>query len=173
MTLVEHAKYELCRLEGKGKDHVEDVINQQALELVEQFSLQGHSEISANHLINILIRLLRFKPLTPLTGEDDEWSSPSSVDGVQQNKRYSSVFKYPDGRVEDISAIYVSTNGGHTWSLYPDERYRKYVTFPYMPDTLPEYKYIEYTDDGIEDITGDAARIKKLYDYYCSNKDIS
>ena len=65
-------------------------------------------------------RLIAGKPITPLTGSDDEFTEVA--DGVFQNKRCSSVFKDPrfhDGKLAyDIDA--------------PDPRAA--ISFPYWPD---------------------------------------
>lgn len=93
--------------------------------------------------MSILERLLRFKPITPLTGEDDEWIKVSDEMGQRcfQNKRCSSVFKTTDAQgntieVHDIDAIAYSDNGGLTW--FTSSNFRENVTFPYEPPTHPE-----------------------------------
>lgn len=73
MSMVEYAKSELERI-GKDKKGMQDAINKNILEIVEIFSNQGHSGFSAGYALNVLERLLRYKPLTPLTGEPDEWN---------------------------------------------------------------------------------------------------
>ena len=111
---------------------------------------------------------LRFKPISTLTGGDDEWDE-CSRDGVFQNKRCSSVFKKKDGTFEDIDGIIVSDNGGITW--FSSGRFRKNITFPYLPPVHPEKVYIEYlkdvppgfTGDDYEVITDKPERIKELY----------
>lgn len=164
--MIEYARSELDRL-GKDSDGMQDMINRDILEIIKIFENQGHSGFSASYAISVLERLLRFKPITPLTGEDDEWQE--SYNGWQ-NKRCSSVFKNPDGTCEDIDAIAVSDNGGITW--FASNRFRKQVTFPYMPPTHPEHVYIEYTEDvppgftgdHFDIITDDNERIKALYE---------
>lgn len=167
MGLVEYAKSELARI-GRDEDGMQDMINKDILSIVEVFSEQGHSDFSAGYALSVLERLLRFKPLTPLTGEDDEWNEISN--GTQQNKRCSSVFRNADGTAHDIDGIIVSDNGGITW--FSSGRFRKEVTFPYAPPTHAERVYIEYTEDvhpgftggEYEIITDDPVRIKALYE---------
>ena len=172
---VEYAKSELARITKDG-DGLQDAINKNILDIVELFASQGHSGLSAGYAMSILERLLRFKPLTPLTGEDDEWVEVSAGETWQrcfQNKRCSSVFKTTDAQgntieVHDIDAIAFSDNGGLTW--YASSRFRKNVTFPYEPPTHPEKIYIEYTEevplgwsgDKYEIITDDKERIEAL-----------
>lgn len=167
MSAIEYAKSELERI-PKDKDGMQDMINEKILQIVEMFSGQGHSGFSAGYAISVMERLLRFKPLTPLTGKDDEWNEVSS--GSLQNKRCSSVFKHDDGTCEDIDGIIVSDNGGITW--FSSGRFRKKVTFPYMPPIHSEKVYIEYTEDVPSGFTGDKYeiitdkpdRIKALYE---------
>nr|DAP09786.1 MAG TPA: hypothetical protein [Caudoviricetes sp.] len=171
---VEYAKSELARITKDG-DRLQDVINKNILDIVELFSSQGHSEFTAGYSMSILERLLRFKPITPLTGEDDEWADVSHEMGQKhfQNKRCSSVFKTVDEKgnmieAYDIDAIAYSDNGGLTW--YTSSCFLKNVTFPYEPPTHPEKIYIEYTEDvplgwsgdKYEIITDDKERIEAL-----------
>ena len=72
MGLVEYAKSELERL-GTDEDGMQEVMNRDILEIVEKFSEQGHTGFSAGYALASLDRLLRFKPLSALTGEDSEW----------------------------------------------------------------------------------------------------
>jgi len=73
MIMVEYAKRELERI-GKDEDGLQEHMNRNILEIIEKFSEQGHSGFSAGYALSVLERLLRFKPISPLTGEDDEWN---------------------------------------------------------------------------------------------------
>jgi hypothetical protein len=66
------------------------------LELLKVFSEQGHSGMSAPYAIALFEKLASWKPIAPLTGEDDEWNDVG--EGTWQNKRNSSVFKKEDGQ---------------------------------------------------------------------------
>ena len=166
MSLLTYAEAELNRI-PKDEDGIQSLINEDILNIIKIFSEQGHSGFSANYAISVLERLLRFKPLSPLTGEDDEWNDTGY--GSFQNKRCSSVFKNKDGRCYDIDATTVSDNGGITW--YHSKRFDKEVTFPYVAPLHPEKIYIEYTEDvppgftsdKYEIITDKPDRIKALY----------
>ena len=166
--MLDYAKRELDKI-PKDEDGLQDFMNSGILDIIKVFSEQGHSGMSAGYAIGILERLLRFKPITPLTGEEDEWNE-TSRDGVKQNKRCGSVFRQADGTYEDIDAIAVSDNGGITW--FTSNRFRKEITFPYMPPIHPEKVYIEYTEevapgfagDKYDIITDDPERIKNLYE---------
>ena len=95
MELIQYAEKELSLI-GRKDDEMQQLMNSQILEILKVFADQGHSGFSANYLINKLDRLIRFKPLTQLTGEDDEWVlAYTTRDGISvyQNVRCSSVFK--------------------------------------------------------------------------------
>ena len=162
--MVDYAKSELARI-SKDDDGMQDWINSQILEIVETFAKQDHTGFTASYALEILKRVLAYKPITPLTGEEDEWGTGASED---QNKRCPSVFRKPDGKAYDIDDVRVSDNGGITW--YTSNRFRKEITFPYYPPDKPEKVYIEYTEDvplgytgdKYDIITDDPERIRKL-----------
>jgi hypothetical protein len=175
--MVEYAKRELSRIKG---DEMQERINQNIIQVVEMFSKQGHSRFSARYAITLLERLLRFKPLSSLTGNDDEWAAVIRNSGngdmcYQNKRRCSSVFKDVDSdgnitRCVDNDAVVVSDNGGITW--FSSNKFSKPVTFPYYPPTHAEKVYIEYTEDvppgfsgdKYEIITDQPDRIKALYE---------
>ena len=179
MDLVEYTKSELSRLEKNDKDGEQKAINKSILEIIEVFNKQGFSGFSAGYTTWVLDRLLRFRPLSPLTGEDNEWDPPRQQHAngvtVYQNKRCPSVFKAVDlddntVRYHDVDADIVSDNGGITW--FTSRRFRKEIKFPYMPPVEPEKVYIEYKEDVPPGFTGDEydiitdnpERIKALYE---------
>ena len=88
MTLIEHAEHEL---DGKlnGEDGPDKWIAKNVIELIKVFSKQGHSGTSAPYCIQLFAHLASYKPLGPLTGEDDEWHMID--DNTWQNKRCSHV----------------------------------------------------------------------------------
>lgn len=167
MEALNYAKSELALIE-KDERGMQEMMNRDILQIIGIFSEQGHSGFSANYAIQVLERLLRFKPLTPLTGADDEWIEPDDR-GVRKNKRCSSVFQEEEGTAYDIDGIVVTDNGGITW--FKSKEFRKDVAFPYVPPIHPEKVYIEYTEDVPPGFTGDEyeiitdkpERIKALY----------
>lgn len=70
-------------------------------------------------MVPVLLRLLNGQPLTPLTGEDDEWSDPIPSGDLLQNVRCSSVFK--------------NRHNGKCFDS--DESGDDPITFPYYPPT--------------------------------------
>lgn len=139
-NLVKWAEEELNLLVKDG-DEMQQAINKDILEVVKVFSEQGHSGFSASYALNMIKRLLDWKPITPLTGEDDEWMEVegwNKDDSTQQNKRCSAVFRknfdnstayYLDGKV-------FSDDGGKSWFTNRDSFVP--VTFPYVIPEKPE-----------------------------------
>jgi hypothetical protein len=143
MSFIEFAKSELDRvgMTADSEDEMNVAMREHILRMVEAFADEGHSGFSANYAVNCLDKLLRYQPLSPLTGEDDEWNEVG--DGVYQNKRCGRVFK-ENGEAYDIDGIVF-------WDWYTDpetgEKFKSHFTckdsrvpvqFPYTPKT--EYK---------------------------------
>ena len=88
--------------------------------IIDVMSKQGHSGESMNTTLELLKRVAHYKPLTPLTGADDEWEDRSEYGSVLwQNKRCSSVFKDANGKAFDVD--------DHSGGSYP-------ISFPYFPE---------------------------------------
>ena len=142
-NLVEFAKNELKTI---GMLDSTDPYNQMGtkaiLDLIELFASQGHSGFSAHYVENAFHKLALFKPLSPLTGEDEEWNEVS--EGVWQNKRCSSVFKEKDGKCYNIEGKEFTDDGGRTW--YTCRESRTEVTFPYIVPDSPERVYVNVED---------------------------
>lgn len=107
--LVKYAQHELdlileeAKKDGDEEDiHMQRVFNEGILKVVKAFSDCGHSGFSASLAIRYLDKLLKFRPLVPLTLEDEEWSEVgiNHIDDrqikVYQNNRASNVFKSED-----------------------------------------------------------------------------
>jgi hypothetical protein len=149
-NLVKYAESELDRIGMTDDGEMNGAMRKHLLHMVEVFSEEGHSGFSASYALQCLEKLLRFKPLSPLTGEDDEWYEhnygPSGK--TYQNKRCSSVFKESkDGQAYDI-------DGKVFWEWYRDEEtgeaVKSYYTnrdshlpisFPYVVPDKPIYEY--------------------------------
>ena len=145
-NLVDYAKEELKRIGmiDSGNEY-NDFSTKAILDLIELFDSQGHSGFSASYVIKTFSRLAMLKPLTPLTGEDDEWNDIGDG-GSLQNKRYSAVFKNKDGTAYNIEGK-VFTDDGEVWYRCKDSRVN--VTFPYVVPDKPEYVYRnKETKDG-------------------------
>lgn len=137
-TLVDYAKEELKRIGmiDSGEPY-NDAVAKAILDLIELFASQGHSGFTAPYTVNAFKRLAMYKPLSPLTGEDSEWSEVGS--GCYQNKRYSAVFK-EDGKAHNIEGKMFTDDNGTTWYLSKDSQVE--VFFPYVVPDEPEEVYL-------------------------------
>jgi hypothetical protein len=152
-NLLLHAKDELNRI-GMTEDSPDEMnvaMRKHILHMMNEFAEEGHSGFSASYAISILTKLMDFKPLSPLTGEDDEWNNlVENYEPVPhwQNKRNSSVFKNADGTCYDIDgkvfwewAMPYEEDGKPYKSYYTNRDSRVPVTFPYTVPDKPIYEY--------------------------------
>ena len=127
-NLRTHAENELRAIGMlRSSDEMSKTMSDDILQIVDVFSAQGHSGFSAGYAIGVLTKLLRFEPLGPLTGVDEEWTDLGG--GLFQNKRCSHVFK-ENGVAYDINGIVWRDPDGATFTNFES---RVPVTFPYTP----------------------------------------
>lgn len=134
-----------CDENGKFSDDYQESICKDILEILVVVSRQEHSESSLSYLKKILYNLLDFKPISPLTGEDDEWVKIS--EGLVQNRRMSTVFKsvgkfngqayWIDGKI-----FYEEDENGKK-SHFTNFKSHVPIAFPFSPDTKPDYVRVE------------------------------
>lgn len=115
--LVAHAKYELA-LAGNDKE-----FNDSIIEIVRNFSGQGHSGGSASVAIDIIQKLLKRQALTRLTDNPDEWEYHGAEkwdgkNGVWQNRR--------DGRA------FSNDHGVHYWLV--DDHQKRHIFSEQTPE---------------------------------------
>jgi len=154
-NMLSYAESELNRIGLTDEDEYNGMMRKHILHMIKEFADEGHSGFSAQYAIDILSKLLSFKPLTPLTGEDDEWCDVSEYSGTTtyQNKRCSSVFKKgEDGEAYNIDGKvfwewYKDEDGNAFKSYYGCRDSRVPVTFPY---TVPEEPIYEYRHSDAE-----------------------
>lgn len=134
---MSHARTELEILQKNAEaedpdDPAQGWVTNDLLEMVAVFSGQGHSGFSASYCRQVLNKLLKFEPLTPLTGADDEWSDALSLDGnTLQNVRCGRIFK-ENGRAYDMDGIVFEDPDG---ARFTSRHSRVYIEFPYTPTT--------------------------------------
>lgn len=130
MSLEERAKFELEKAGFFSKDQLYGgMLGNAVMELMRVFAAQGHSGMSAAVTIRAFSRVAKFKPLTPLTGEDDEWNKVG--DGEFQNRRCSHVFKNETGAYDSQGRVFREPNG----TCWTRRESRVPITFPYTPTT--------------------------------------
>lgn len=148
MNLLEFSKNELEKIEKQCEDDdglaIQKLMTKNLMDCIQVFSDAHFSGFSANYAINALTRLLSYKPLTPLTGEDDEWEDVSQYQSgkkLWQNKRCREIFKDENNNAYWVSAKYFSDDEGHTWYTSQDSSIP--VTFPFNVPDEPEYIIID------------------------------
>lgn len=148
-NLLDYAKRELDLLgmtdeaSKEGGDTINLDMRKHILEMVDLFSKEGHSGMSATYAVAILKDLLSYTPLTPLTGADDEWVEVSNEMGVAlyQNKRCSTVFKQNDKAYDIDGKVFFEWHQGECGpfkTYYTSGDSKVDVTFPYTPTTIYE-----------------------------------
>lgn len=111
-----------------------DMMGHAVMGLVRDFSEEGHSGMSAPLAINLFKTVAAFEPLTPLTGEDEEWNEVG--DGWFQNRRCSHVFKGGErfnGKPYDGEAVIFEDPDGGRFTSYHSARV---IRFPYTPKRI-------------------------------------
>jgi hypothetical protein len=124
MSVIELAKAELAAI-NFGEQGTKVMV-----EILEKFFEEWDSGGAVHAVAPILMRCIAAKPLSPLTGTDDEWYDPVGNGIMQQNKRCSSVFK--DWRTEDG---YLSDKAGEgKLTIHDIDNPTWDGTFPYWSD---------------------------------------
>ena len=178
MSLIQHAQIELeaAGLFSEEKDFYGGETGKAVMELIEVFSKQGHSGMSASVVRSLFTKLANYEPLGPITGQDSEWGEVSH--GLYQNKRCSGVFKHEDGRCTYNDAVVKRCPNGTTWSgpLYPTREDAinntnlikvKIKSFPFTPKTF----YIDVLEEEIQKDdwimwVKDPKQLEELFEYY-------
>lgn len=114
MRLVEHAKREFELLGWPGECPMQKEMCDCIIELLETFSNQGHTGMTAPYALAYFDKLAKFDPISPLTGDEDEWCDVSEEIGepLYQNKRDGEVFKDGSGQAYWIGGkIFREPNG--------------------------------------------------------------
>ena len=105
MGLIEHAESEMRKagLYDKDADYG-GMIPEAVMKLVRPFAEEGHSGMSASLTLEIFNRVARFKTLSPLTSDPDEWMQisadmmPKGDPAVWQSRRDPSMFSNDGGK---------------------------------------------------------------------------
>lgn len=127
-NIISYARRELP---DADRDEMQADMNRCILQLLAVFSLQANSGFSASYATSVVEKLMRFEPLSPLTGADDEWIDHGN--GVFQNRRCSHVFKQPDlfgGQPYDLDGRVFREPSG---ACYTNWESMVPITFPYTP----------------------------------------
>lgn len=137
--------------DGNYTDEMQQDICEHVLRLLHEFSEEGHSGTSANYAVSLFRQLACFEPISPLTGEDHEWTEVR--EGCFQNKRCSHVFQDETGAYDSEGRIFREPNG----TCYQSRGSRVPVTFPYTPKR--EYVDVPGEDPEGEDPEGEVTEV--------------
>jgi len=113
--------------------------------IVEIGKLLDSRELSTDDVVKcaaLMEKLIKVEPLTPLTGDEDEWIAVDSE--WDMNLRCKRVFREKEtGLAYDIHAkLFIESIGGKK-RVFNDSNSRVIISFPYTPKT----EYIEITDN--------------------------
>lgn len=103
---ISHAKreFKIAWPKEEDDDGMQKIMCKQLIELLSVLATHGDSGVSIGYKLYHFQNAANFKIITPLTFNDDEFNLISN-DGIWQNKRLSSVFKYSDGTYSYIDWI--------------------------------------------------------------------
>jgi hypothetical protein len=163
---VRLARIELELLEKQAEDpsdlEWQKMMTRDVLQVVQVISEQGHSGGSIGPFLNLVRKCALQENLTPLTGEDSEWSEVGPA--MWQNKRYSAVFKDDEGKAYDIEGYigvdpdgWTYTGGGKQTTCYiefPYTKSRKYYPRPELIAKAPSFTmtFEESLCDTVEEV---------------------
>lgn len=162
----EHIKRELFIF---NQENDLNILVDDIMEIINRINYIRRNFDTGYNILYVIERLVREKPLTPLTGNEEEWEKLRHRTRI--NKRCRSVYMDDDmGFVYDDEAMKYSFDGGHTWR--EDSQFQKPLVFPYLPPTYPEKVYFRQIDDScidfspknVENITNNPEEIQKLYE---------
>lgn len=150
---VEHAKMELDKIRGGRKPQGREISSEEkVMKLVKLFSKQEFDIGELGYVTSVVTKLIKQYPLSPLTGEDDEWERYSSTTFL--NKRCMDVYK-SGGKAYFTKGKLFSTDEGKSW-FSTKESVVEIESFPYR---VPESMRIFTTDaevDGVNEVIGAA-----------------
>lgn len=157
MSLIEHAKKELEIAGLFNKDSAYDgALAPAVMELVEVFSKQGHSGMSASLVLDLFKKVASYDCIDPVKGTDDEWVDVD--DHHYQNNRVPGLFKRKsDGKAYYLDAIvWRGQEPGDTFTgKVGDYRSRNFVkSFPFVPrtyyiDVIKDFDYQKYPQSEV------------------------
>ena len=169
-NLTSYARKELERAGWFGEDSLYGgAIADAVMELIKVFEEQKHSGLSASIVRNLFNRLSNFRPISPLTFEDDEWIALGAETGTYVNKRYSSIFKDGiNGKPYNIDAFYMRNEQDKTFTgkLWIDEN--RYIAKCYVKDpaNIPDPIEINVKEINGRDLLVNKSELDELEKYY-------
>lgn len=136
-----HAKKELSLLVKNYPDSVINAFTTDILALCETFgneiSNEHQAAFTAHTLGTAIKKLCLFEVLSPLTGDDSEWSEPQDG-GIMQNLRCPTVFKTKDRKPYFLDAILWRGEAGEMFAGTVEDisSSQTIKAFPFEPRTF-------------------------------------
>ena len=170
-NLIKHAEIEIesAGLNDPNSDY-NGAIGKSVLELIQVFSNQGHSGMSASIVTQLFSILSTYQPLGPITGKDEEWVEVSK--DLFQNKRLSNLFKQNDKIYYLDAIVFIDENGsGFSGTVYTKKKKKSYSSrqliksFPFSPKTF-NIEVFEKDDTFFIKNKKDLKEVFEYYDYY-------
>lgn len=152
MNMMDFAKSELELLEENCKDDAEALEMQKAvtrdvLSIIQTFVNQKHSGFSADYVLKILDKLLRYKPLSPIEDREEDWEDCSEYGlNEKQHKRCPEIFKRADGTAYLLHGKIFTEDGGKSWFTTRESNIP--VTFPYDVPLYSECVYLDKEEEN-------------------------
>ncbi len=189
MGLLDHAKLELeiSGLFSEKGDFYNGMTGKAVMELIEVFSNQGHSGMSAALVVDLFRKLALYEPLMPITGCDEEFNILNYGDNIHaQNKRDSRIFKDKNGKYTFSDAIIKKCPNGTCWHglLYLTREdailgvngiscSQEIKQFPFVPKTF----YIDVLEEEVAKDDWvmwckDPSQLDEVWEYYKKPEDI-
>lgn len=180
-NLYQHAEREL-RAAGyyDADSDYGGMLPEAVLELVEVFSKQGHSGMSASIVRQLFNTLVDFKPLSPIKDTEDEWVLVDEDKQIYQNKRLSAVFKEGStGKPYYLNAVAFQGEDEHDYFTGSVEGItsRQFIKLPFTPKTYVVKVYKDYAINEPADKTAyyeekQADGSMRYYQFKVKDKDI-
>ena len=135
------------QLETLNEDDMQNLMNKNLLRMCYIFSMEDYSGFSADIAINLLNRLLNWKPVVEITEDDNQWNKVAT--DSEQNKYCPSVFRNKDEEgnyhyIDQDKYAFTEDDGG-TWFSCNPKMYglSDNITLPYYPPVKPSKVYIK------------------------------
>ncbi len=167
---LQYAKEELKRAGFYDKDAMYgELLPNAVLELLDVFTKQGHSGMSAGVTVNLFKRLALHEPLVPITDKPEEWTNAlgGEESTMYQHTRLSSLFKNgKDGKGYYLDAIV--WQGEEDYDTFTGRNVKKEY-YDGKPEDLERYYEEDYTDGTkkyYKYVIKDRKQLDEVFTYY-------
>lgn len=119
---------------------VQKKVSKCILELHDIFEKQHHDNFSASYVMDLFYKLVHFTPLSPLTGEKDEWKPVEGMNDTEYNTRFTGISRKTGDNSTAIwhDGILFCEPNGNDWFSAKESSVQ--VTFPFADFGRKLYK---------------------------------